>query len=124
MTRGKKPEGMIDEAKSFAKRMGYRWIDNPHADLAFDFQIFKRESVRLVKVRQTRYRIDPESFYEDLFLDEIRDLRGLPFPPIMLRELWLRTRAERAWRRLIVYDFAVSEIEWWEPDNYTNPYAR
>ena len=77
-----------------------------------------------MKVRQTRYRIDPESFYEDLFPDEIRDLRGLPFPPFMLRELWLRTRAELSWSRLIVYDFAVIEIEWWKPDNYTNPYAR
>ena len=124
MTRGKKPEGMIGEAKAFAERMGYRWTDNPHADLAYDFEIFKRRSVRLVKIRQTRYRFDSESFYEDLFPDEIRDLRGLPFPPFMLRELWLRTRAERAWRRLIVHDFGVSEIGWSEPDNYTNPYAR
>ena len=124
MIRGKKPEVLIDEAKSFAERMGYRWIDNPHPDIAFDFQIFKPQSARLVKVRQTRYRIDPESFYEDLFPDEIRDLRGLPFPPFFLRELWLRTRNERAWRRLIVYDFAVTEIEWWKPDGYTNPYAR
>jgi len=124
VTRGKKPDGIIAEAKRFADRMGYRWIDNPHADLAYDFEIFKRDCVRLVKVRQTRYRIDPESFYEDLFPDEIRDLQGLPFPLFMLRELWLRTRAERAWRRLIVYDFAVTEIEWWKPDNYTNPYVR
>ncbi len=124
MTRGKKPEAVIDEAKSFAERMGYRWIDNPHPDLGFDFEIFKAQSARLVKVRQTRYRINPESFYEDLFPDEIRDLRGLPFPPFILRELWLRTRNERAWRRLIVYDFAVTEIEWWKPDDYTNPYAR
>ncbi len=124
MTRGRKQDGIIAEAKRFAERMGYRWTCNPHPDLAFDFEIFKRESVRLVKVRQTRYRIDPDSFYEDLFPDEIRDLRGLPFPPFMLRELWLRTRAERAWRRLIVHDFGVSEIGWSEPDNYTNPYAR
>lgn len=124
MTRGKKPEGMIDEAKLFAQRMGYRWTDNPHADLAFDFEIFKRQSVRLVKVRQTRYRLNPEAFYEDLFPDEIRGLRELPFPDFILRELWLRTRAERAWRRLIVYDFGISEIGWWGPDDYTNPYAR
>jgi hypothetical protein len=41
MTRGKKPEAVIDEAKSFAERMGYRRIDNPHPDLGFDFEIFK-----------------------------------------------------------------------------------
>jgi hypothetical protein len=26
MTRGKKPEAAIGEGKSFAERMGYRWI--------------------------------------------------------------------------------------------------
>jgi hypothetical protein len=90
MTRGKKPEAAIAEAKSFAERMGYRWTDNPHADLAFDFQIFKPESVRLVKVRQTRYRIDPEALYDQLFPEEIRGLRELP--SFILRELWLRPR--------------------------------
>jgi len=40
MTRGKKPEAAIREAKGFAERMGYRWITNPHPDLAFDLEIF------------------------------------------------------------------------------------
>jgi hypothetical protein len=124
LTRGKKPEAAIAEAKAFAERMGYRWTDNTHADLAFDFQIFKPLYFRLVKVRQTRFLIDPEAFYEDLFPDEIRQLRELPFPPFILRELWLRTRHERTWRRLVVHDLAVSEIGWWGPDDYTNPHAR
>ena len=44
MTRGKKPEAAIAEAKNFAERMGYFPIDNPHEDLPFDILIFKRES--------------------------------------------------------------------------------
>jgi hypothetical protein len=124
MTRGKKPEAAIAEAKGFAERMGYRWTDNPHTDLAFDFEIFKPLYFRLVKVRQTRFLIDPEAFYEELFPDEIRQLRELPFPPFILRELWLRTRHERTWRRLVVYDLSVAEIGWWGPDDYTNPHAR
>ncbi len=124
MTRGKKPEAAIAEAKGFAERMGYRWTENPHTDLAYDFEIFKPLNFRLVKVRQTRFLIDPEAFYEDLFPDEIRGLRELPFPPFILRELWLRTRHERTWRRLVVHDFAVTEIGWWGPDDYTNPHAR
>jgi hypothetical protein len=124
MTRGKKPVGMIGEAHGFAQRMGYRWTDNPHADLAFDFEIFKSLSVRLVKVRQTRYTIDPEAMYEDLFPEEISGLRELPYPPFILRELWLRTRHERAWRRLVIYDTVVTEIEWWGSDDYTNHYIR
>ncbi|MDO9033625.1 MAG: hypothetical protein Q7U51_00275 [Methanoregula sp.] len=124
MTRGKKPEAAIAEAKTFAERMGYRWTDNPHADLAFDFEIFKPLYFRLVKVNQTRFTINAEAFYEELFPDEILGLRELPFPPFILRELWLRTRHERAWRRLGVYDLSVAEIGWWGPDNYTNPHAR
>ena len=124
MTRGKKPGAAIAEAKTFAERMGYRWTDNPHADLAFDFEIFKLLYFRLVKVHQTRFTINAEAFYEELFPDEILGLRELPFPPFILRELWLRTRHERAWRRLVVYDLSVAEIGWWGPDNYTNPHAR
>jgi hypothetical protein len=124
MTRGKKPVAAINEAKGFAERMDYRWQVNPDPDLPYDLLIFKPASIRLVKVRQTRYRIDPELFYEDLFPDELRGLRELPFPPFILRELWLRTQHERTWRRLLVHDLAVGELEWWGPDGYKNPYTR
>jgi hypothetical protein len=124
MTRGKKPEATILEAKVFAERMGYMPIDNPHENLLFDFLIFKRESVRVVKVRQTRYHIDPNGFYDQQFPDEILGLRSLPFPPSILLELWLRTQHERMWRRLVIHDLSVEEIEWWGPDKYTNPHGR
>ena len=82
MTRGKKPNVAIGEAKGFAGRMGYLSVDNPYEDLLFDFLIFKHESVRVVKVRQTRYHINPNGFYEQEFPDEIRGLRTLPVPAI------------------------------------------
>ena len=124
MTRGRKPEAAIAEAKGFAERMGYLPIDNQLDDLMFDFLIFKRESVRVVKVRQMRYHIDPNGFYDQQFPDEIQGLRNLPLPPFILRELWLRTQHERVWRRLVVYDLSVEEIAWWGPDEYINPHAR
>lgn len=124
MTRGRKPAVAITEAKKFAERMGYRWVDNPHADHPYDFLIFKPESFRLIKIRQTRYRIDPEAFYDQLFPEEVRGLRELPFPPFIPREIWLRTQHERIWRRLHVTRVSVGEIGWWGPDGYTNPYAR
>jgi hypothetical protein len=124
MTRGRKPETAIAEAKKFAGRMGYRTQDNPYDDLGYDFLIFKKDSFRAVRVRQTRYRIESEPLYGDLFPDEVRDLCDLPFPDFIIRELWLRTQHERTWRRLEVYGFGVTEIEWWKPDGYTNPYAR
>jgi hypothetical protein len=124
VTRGKKPEAAIAEAKVFAERMGYLPMDNPYKHLHFDILIFKPESFRAIKVRQTRYHIDPNGFYEQQFPDEILGLRSLPFPPFILRELWLRTQHERVWRRLIVHDLSVGEIGWWGPDEYTNPHAR
>ena len=124
MTRGKKPDAAIAEAKKFAERMGYWWQENTNPKLAYDLFIFKSESVRVVKVRQTRYTINPDTMYEDLLPDDLRGVRVLPFPKWMPREIWLRTQHERAWRRLLVHELAVGEIGWWEPDGYTNPHAR
>jgi hypothetical protein len=124
MTRGQKPVAMIGEAKKFAEQMGYRWQENTQADLGYDLFIFKPETACIVRVRQTRYRIDPENCYEDLLHDDLRVMRGLPFPHWFPKEIWIRTQHERNWRRLRVYKDVVSEIEWWQPDGYTNPYAR
>lgn len=124
MTRGKKPATAIAEAQKFAERMGYHWMENPDPELPFDFLIFKTESVRVVKVRQKRYHIDPDGFYENMFPDDVAGLRSLPFPQGIIRELWLKTRGEKVYRRLHVTAVSIGEIEWWGPDKYTNPHAR
>ena len=124
MTRGRKPVAAIAEAKKFAERMGYRWQENPDPDLAYDLFIFKPEAACIVRVRQTRSPINPDTMYEDLLPDDLRDVRHLPFPPWIPREIWLRTRHERAWRRLRIHELSVGELEWWGPDDYTNPHAR
>ena len=124
MTRGRKPTAAIEEAKKFAERMGYHWQENTRADLTYDLFIFKPQTACIVRVRQTRYRINPEMFYEDLLKDDLREIRALPFPLWFPRELWLRTRHERTWRRLRIYPTTVGEIDWWKPDDYTNPYSR
>jgi hypothetical protein len=124
MTRGKKPESTIAEAKKFAERMGYHWMENTEKDLPFDFLIFKTDSVRVVKVRGTLNRIGPDVLYENKFPDEVAGLLALPFPPGIFRELWVKARGERTWRRLHVTPAGVAEIEWWGPDGYTNPHAR
>jgi len=124
MTRGRKPTASIDEAKKFAEKMGYRWQTNEHPDLAYDLFIFKPGTACIVRVRQTAYRIDPDAMYENLIPDDLREVRALPFPAWFPREIWLRTRHERVWRRLRVYPTTVGEIDWWGPDNYTNPHSR
>ena len=125
MTRGKKPFAAIRDAKKFAEKMGYRWQENTDTpDLGYDLFVFKPGSAFLLRVRGLRYCIGPDVFYEDLLADELAEVRGLPFPAWMPREIWLRTQHERTFRRLRVYDLAVTEIGFWEPDGYTNRYAK
>ena len=75
MARGKRPDAAIDEAKKFSERMGYRWQENTHPDVAYDLFLFKKDSARIVKVRTTRYRIEKDTYYEDLLPDELREVR-------------------------------------------------
>ena len=125
MTRGKKPVAAIRDAKKFAEKMGYRWQENTeNPDLGYDLQVFKPEYAMLVKVRVMRNLISPDAFYEDLLADDLREVRALPFPQWMPREIWLRTQHERTFRRLRVLDVAVAEIGFWDPDEYVNPHAR
>ena len=125
MTRGKKPAGAIRDAKKFAEKMGYRWQENTdNPELAYDIIAFKDKYAMLVKVRVVRNHIHPEAFYEDLLADDLREVRALPFPKWMPREIWLRTQHERVFRRLRVYDVAVAEIGFFDPDEYVNPHAR
>ena len=125
MTRGKKPAGAIRDAKKFAEKMGYRVQENTgNPELAYDIIAFKDKYAMLVKVRVVRNHIHPEAFYEDLLADDLREVRALPFPKWMPREIWLRTQHERVFRRLRVYDVAVTEIGFSHPDEYVNPHAR
>jgi len=78
----------------------------------------------LVKVRVVRNTISPDTFYEDLQSDDLREVRALPFPQWMPREIWLRTRHERTFRRLRVLYVAVAEIGFWNTDEYVNPHAQ
>ena len=125
MARGPKPAGAIRDAKKFAEKMGYRWQENTdNPELGYDLLLFKEGITFLLRVRGLRNAIGPDVFYEDLLADELRELRELPFPKWMPREIWLRTRHERTFRRLRILDVAVAEIGFWEPDGYVNPYAR
>jgi hypothetical protein len=125
MTRGPRPLAAIRDAKKFAEKMGYRWQENTeNPELGYDLHLFKPGNAFLLRVRVMRNTIGPDDFYEDLLAEDLRELRGLPFPKWMPREIWLRTRHERAYRRLTVLDVAVAEIGFWEPDGYVNRYAK
>ncbi|WP_292418582.1 hypothetical protein [Methanoregula sp.] len=125
MPRGRRPLAAIADAQQFAEKMGYQWQENTdHPDLGYDLFVFKPSNAFLLRVRVLRNHISAEDFYEDLLKDELAEVRSLPFPKWMPREIWLRTQHERTFRRLRIYDVAVGEIGFWEPDGYVNKHAR
>ena len=53
LTRGKKPTTAIDEAKSCAEKMGYRWCRNTDPEFPFDAFIFRDAVIAVVKVKKS-----------------------------------------------------------------------
>ena len=118
--RGRKPTTAIEEAQCCAEKMGYRWVKNTAADLPFDGFIFRPAVITAVKLKKVRYAIDNEVIIERKFPDEVKNLRFLPLPQSVLRELWIRTQNERAWRRFYILPEITAEIEFNTAENYRN----
>ena len=120
MARGRKATTIRDEAGLLAEQMGYHWIANPHADLAFDFFMFRPAAVAVVKLRKIRNAILGDLDAAKKFPDEVAALRALPFPPHVLRELWIRTQDDRCWRRFYIFSDMTGEIGHNTAEKYRN----
>jgi len=122
MTRGKKPTTALDEAKNCAEKMGYRWCRNTDPEFPFDAFIFRDMVIAVVKVKKVRYSINDKTPAEKFFPEEIEALRNLPMPEFVLRELWVRTQNERAWRRFYILSDVVGELGFNKVEGYVNPH--
>jgi hypothetical protein len=122
MTRGKKPTTALQEAQRCAEKMGYRWCRNTNPEFPFDAIIFRNAVIAVVKVKKVRYSIDDKTPAEKFFPDEVKALRSLPMPVHVLRELWVRTQNERAWRRFYILHDAVGELGFNVVEGYVNPH--
>ena len=100
--RGRPATGLKDEAKKCAERMGYYWTDNTDLSVRFDGLMYRKTVVVAVKLKKLRYGLSDDCIIENKFPEDVEDLRGLPLPPYILRELWVRTQNERAYRRFYV----------------------
>ena len=118
--RGKRSTTISEEAERCAERMGFFWLKNAHANLSFDGFIFRPAVIAAVRLIKTRYTIDDDVIIENKFPDEVNDLRNLPLPWTVLRELWIRTQNERAWRRFYILPVTTAEIEFNTAENYRN----
>ncbi len=118
--RGKKPTTLNEEAERCAEKMGFFWVTNTLVELRFNGFIFRPSAIAAVKLIKTRYAIDDEVIIEHKFPDDVTDLRDLPLPASVIRELWIRTQNERAWRRFYILPETTAEIEFNTAENYRN----
>ncbi|OPY35501.1 MAG: hypothetical protein A4E35_02326 [Methanoregula sp. PtaU1.Bin051] len=123
--RGKKPSATIaEEAQRCAEKMGYHWVPNTVAALPFDAFMFLKETIVAVRLKKVRYAVDDNVIIEKKFPEDVDGLRSLPLPPHVVRELWLRTQNERAWRRFYVLPDTTAEIEENTFEGYRNKHYR
>jgi hypothetical protein len=82
--------------------------------------MFRPAVIAAIKIKKIRHAIDENAFIERLFSEEANALRSLPLPLHVLRELWIRTPNERAWRRFYILPERTAEIEFNTAENYRN----
>ena len=109
--RGRPAASLNDEAKQCAEQMGYHWTDNSDPSVRFDGLMYRSSVMVAVKLKKVRYGLSDDCIIEDKFPDDVADLRTLPLPPYIVRELWVRTQNERAWRRFYILPDTTAEIE-------------
>ena len=104
--------------------MGYHWLANTDSTLPFDGLMYRTAAVVAVILKKIRYAISDDCIIEKKFPDEVNALRALPLPDYVLRELWIRTQNERAWRRFYILPETTAEIEFNTAENYRNTHFR
>jgi len=122
--RGIRSTTIRDEARICAERMGYHWLANTDSTLPFDGLMYRPAAVVAVMLKKVRYAISDDCIIEKKFPDEVNAIRALPLPPCVLRELWIRTQNERAWRRFYILPETTAEIEFNTAENYRNTHFR
>jgi hypothetical protein len=118
--KGPRPSKIRDETKICAGNMGYRWVENTEPDLPFDAFMFRQGIIVAVKLKKVRYTIDNDVIIESKYPDDVGMLRSLPLPQCVIRELWIRTQNERAWRRFYILPMTTAEIEFNSAEGYRN----
>jgi hypothetical protein len=122
--KGPKTASVKDEMNTWAKRMGYHWAENTDPSVPFDGFLYRNAMVIAVKKKKLRYGLADNCIIENKFPEDVSDLRSLPVPPSVFRELWVRTQNERAYRRFFIAPDMTAEIDEITRDNYRNTHYR
>lgn len=122
--KGRPAASLKDEAKECAERMGYRWTDNTDPSVRFDGLMYCPGGMIAVTLKKIRLGLDTDCIIEQKFPDDVAEIRALPLPPWIIRELWVRTQNERAYRRFCILPDTTAEIEENTREGYRNPRFR
>jgi len=104
--------------------MGYHWAENTDLSVPFDGFLYREGMMIAMKIKKLRHGLDENCIIENKLPDDVADLRSLPVPPYVIRELWVRTQNERAYRRFYISPDMTAEIEEVTRDNYRNTHYR
>jgi hypothetical protein len=111
MTRGHPPYVAIGEAERSSVAWGYRLMTvNADGPLPFDFIINDRGCISLVRVRRLKY---PQYRIPDIGIlckTAIGELRQMPVPGGIYRQLWVRG-TDRHWHRYLVLPDSIEMLE-------------
>jgi hypothetical protein len=122
--KGRPGPNLKDEAKNLAFRMGYHWTDNTDQALPFTGFMYNGHVMVVVTAKKIRYGLSDNCVIEKEFSDDVKNIRDLLLPPYVLRELWVRTQNERAYRRFYILPATTAEIEENTYERYRNTHYR
>lgn len=122
--KGRKQDDIRGEIRDLAARMGYTWADNTDPSLPFDGFMYRQGIMAAVKGKKVRYGPGEDCIIEKKYPEDVAGLRMLPVPPFVVRELWVRTQNERAYRRFYILPEITAEIEANTAENYRNTHYR
>ena len=110
MTRGYRPLVAIGEAKQKATFWGFDLITvETLKKIPFDFVIDDQGCTSLVRIRRIKSPQFRTADIERACAQETQELRMLPVPEGIYRELWVRGPG-RAWHRYLVLAESVEEL--------------
>jgi hypothetical protein len=104
--------------------MGYHWAENTDPSVPFDGFLYIDRVMVALKLKKLRYSPGEDCDIDKQCPDDVADLRSLPLPPWVLRELWLRTQNERPYRRFYILPDTTAEIMENTRENYRNTHFR
>lgn len=122
--RGRRAPNLKGEGKDLAERMGYHWAENTDPSLPFAGFMYRKAMMIAVTMMKVRYGPGNDCRIEDKYPEAVTEVRSLPLPPYVFRELWLRTQNERMYRRFLILPGTTAEIEENTRDGYRNAHYR